>query len=114
MIDGKSHAEVAAIFKRVKTFISYDTYTAYSSFAVLCGAASVVIPDHGVDKYAWYPDPADRYGVAYGFEDIEWALETAPRVLDRMLVKEADSLKNVSLFAEDVLQYFENSSSLDM
>ena len=107
LIDGKSHAKVAAILKRVKTFISYDAYTAYSSFAVLCGAASVVIPDTGIDKHAWYPDPADRYGVAYGFEDMEWASETAPRVFDRMMQKESDSLKSVSFFAEDVLQYFE-------
>lgn len=107
LIDGRSHAEVAAIFKRVKTFISYDTYTAYLSFAVLCGAESVVVPDAGVDKNSWFPDPVDRYGMAYGFDDMEWALETAPRVFDRLKEKEATSLESVSHFAEDVLQYFE-------
>lgn len=108
LIDGKSHAEVAAILKRVKTFISYDVYTAYSSFAVLCGAESVVIPDSGVDKHAWFPDPADRYGVAYGFDDMHWALETAPLVIGRMKAKEAISMENVAHFAKDVLQYFDN------
>jgi len=107
LIDGKSHAEAAAILKRVKTFISYDTYTAYSSFAVLCGAESVVVPDAGMDKHAWFPNPADRFGVAYGFDDMEWARETASGVFDRMKEKEASSLENVAHFAEDALLYFE-------
>jgi hypothetical protein len=108
LIDGKSHAEVAAIFKRVKRFISYDAYTAYSSFAVLCGAESVVVPDVGVDKEYWYPDVADRYGVAYGFDDSEWAHSTSDRVLLRMKEKESRSKENVRLFAEHVMGYFDN------
>lgn len=106
LIDGKQHAEVAAIFKRVKTFVSYDPHTAYSSFAVLCGAESVVIPDSGVSKEEWYSDPADRYGVAYGCDDLDWARQTASRVFSRMKEKEAQSLESVRRFAEDVLRYF--------
>jgi hypothetical protein len=37
----------------VETFISYDTYTAYSLFAVLCECESVVIPDEGVSEEAY-------------------------------------------------------------
>lgn len=76
LIDGLAHEEVAKIFKRVETFISYDTYTAYSRFAALCGCDSVVIPDAGVDEAQWYPNPEDRYGVAYGFDQIGRARET--------------------------------------
>lgn len=105
-IDGMSHDRVASIFKRVKTFISYDPYTAYSSFAVLCGAESVVIPDPGVDKASWFPNSEDRLGVAYGFEDIAWARATASGVLGRMQAQEIATVSNVKRFAEDVLQYF--------
>jgi hypothetical protein len=107
LIDGKSHAEVAAIFKRVNRFISYDPHTAYSWFAVLCGAESVVVPDSGVPKHGWYPDPADRYGVAYGFDDLDWAKQTAPEVLARLKAKEAQSIESVKRFAEDALQFFD-------
>lgn len=108
LIDGKSHAEVSKIFKRVKRFISYDAYTAYSSFAVLCGAESVVIPDPGGDKTQWYPDPADRYGVAYGFDDFEEARVTADKVLPRMKDKERRSLENVQRFADEIHEFFRN------
>lgn len=43
-IDGKTHKEVSEIFKRVKTFISYDSETFFSALAVISGAESVVIP----------------------------------------------------------------------
>lgn len=107
LIDGKSHAEIAAIFKRVKRFVSYDAHTAYSSFAGLCGAESVVVPDDGVDKEHWYPDEADRYGVAYGFDDLSWARSTADKLLIRMKTKEAQSKESVRQFASDVLAYFD-------
>jgi hypothetical protein len=108
LIDGKSHTEVADIFKRVKRFISYDPYTAYSSFAVLCGAESVVVPDSGLTKEGWYSDPADRFGVAYGFDDLDWARDTAPEVLARLKAKETRSIESVKNFVEDALLFFEN------
>src|SRR5690606_7573161 len=89
VIDGKSHEEVAQILNKVSVFVSYDTYTAYSLFAVLCGCDSVVIPDPGVDEASWYPNPTDRDGIAYGFENIEAARASAPRVLPRILAEHA-------------------------
>lgn len=106
LIDGKSHAEVARIFKNVKTFISYDTYTAYSIFAVLCGCDSVVIPDEGVSQEVWYPNPEDRYGIAYGLENITQARMTSSLVLGRVVNEEAKSIKNVMSFIDEVENYF--------
>lgn len=83
-IDGLPHQEVAAVLKRVETFISYDPYTAYSRFAALCGCDSVVIPEEGVAEAQWYPNPVDRYGVAYGFDQIESARETRPLLLQKV------------------------------
>lgn len=73
LIDGRSHQEVSEIFKSVETFISYDTRSAYSTFAVLCGCNSVLIPDEGVDIEEWLPSLKDRAGLAYGFEMIDIA-----------------------------------------
>lgn len=84
LIDGLPHEEVAAVLKRVEAFISYDTYTAYSRFAALCGCDSVVIPDEGVSEAQWYPNPADRFGVAYGFEQIGEARKTRPMLLSKI------------------------------
>lgn len=102
LIDGKSHAEVSRIFKKVKTFISYDTYTAYSFFAVLCGCESIVIPDEGVSEESWYPNPRDRYGLAYGFENLEKAKETSHLIFDHVISEENKSTDCVKKFIETI------------
>lgn len=110
VIDGKSHGEVSKIFKKVKTFISYDAYTAYSAFAAICGADSVVIPEPGVDKYEWHPEDEARYGVAYGLDDISDARATAELLRDRFLNKEADNLYLASCFAKEASSFFGENS----
>lgn len=109
LIDGKSHAEIACIFKNVKQFISYDTYTAYSIFAVLCGCQSVVIPDEGVSIDEWYPNKSDRYGIAYGFQNIDEANKTAFHVKEHVQMEEGKVKDNVASFAEEAVCYFSDS-----
>jgi len=106
LIDGKSHENVAEIFKKVETFVSYDTYTAYSIFAVLCGAKSIVIPDKGVPETEWYPLKSDRYGISYGFDDIEWADSTKHLVKEHIEREESNNKVNVKRFINEVNQYF--------
>ncbi len=107
-IDGLSHSETAKVLKSVKTFISYDSYTAYSIFAALCGAASIVVPDSGVDIDEWYPNTEDRNGIAYGFSDEEAkrAHETAPLILERIHREENAALQQVKNFVIEVNEFF--------
>ena len=105
LIDDEPHIVVASLFKRVKTFISYDPHTAYSSFAVLCGAESVVIPDENISEEQWYPENM-RYGVAYGFKDLPWARKTTHLLLDEIKRQEQTSIDNVRSFAVEVLNHF--------
>lgn len=107
LIDGKSHKEIAAIFKRVKQFISYDVYTAYSGFAVLCGCESVVIPDVGVTEKEWLPDPLDRYGISYGFENLERSKLTKSFLVERFKREQEKNLANASSFIDEASKYFE-------
>jgi hypothetical protein len=106
LIDGKSHAEIADIFKRVKTFISYDAYTAFSRLAVLCGCESVVIPDEGVGEEEWRPDPSSRYGIAYGFENLEKARQTAPMLKEIVEREQSESVTHVARFMEEANTFF--------
>jgi len=107
LIDGKSNSEIASIFKRVKTFISYDTYTAYSKFAVLCGCKSIVVPDQGVTKEQWRPNPADRYGLAYGFSNVEAESETAHLMKEHILSEERKSIENVKNAVIEINDFFD-------
>lgn len=107
-IDGMSHEEVASILKRSKRFISYDDYTAYSIFAVLCGCESIVVPGVGVKKEEWYPNKSDRYGIAYGTDQVEldWAMRTREKVLEHVRSEHDRSLKCVSDFLIESSEYF--------
>ncbi len=84
VIDELSHAQVAKIFNEVEYFISYDTETLYSVYAAMCGCKSIVVPEHGVTKEQWRPEERYRYGIAYGFDDIEYAIETKELLLERL------------------------------
>jgi len=76
LIDEKPHEEVSAIFKSVERFISYDTRTSYLKLAALCGCDAIVVPEEGVTEEQWKPDPAWRYGIAYGYDRLDWARST--------------------------------------
>jgi len=82
-VDGMSHAETGEIFRRVKTFISYDDRTLYSYLAALAGADSIVIPTPGVSEDDWQTSVELRGGVAYGFDRLEFARSTKHEVRAR-------------------------------
>jgi len=107
LIDRLSHERVSKIFKRVKTFVSYDSYTAYSRLASLCGAESIVIPDEGVSEEQWYPNPEDRLGVAYGFENIERAQKTSALLLAKIEKEQNESAHSVGVFIDACEEFFE-------
>ncbi|MFQ1656708.1 hypothetical protein [Aeromonas veronii] len=109
-LDGLSHKQISDIFKNSKTFISYDDYTAYSYFAVLCGCDSVVVPQEGVSKEQWHPNQADRYGLAYGFSERELNLakQTKSKVLEYILGEHQRSFDNVNKFVEETKNFFQN------
>jgi len=106
LIDDLPHEEVAKIFKKVKQFISYDTKTAYSYFAAICGCESIVIPDNGISEEAWIPDVNSRVGLAYGFENIEKARTTAHLTETFLKSEENSSNGRVKCFIDEVKLFF--------
>lgn len=108
IIDNLPHVEVARLFQKSKRFISFDTYTAYSRFAALCGCESIVVPEKGVNKLDWYIDEKDRYGIAYGFEEEEqqWMHDTQKFVKDRIQVEKTAVRESVVSFVKDTQKRF--------
>jgi hypothetical protein len=105
LIDGKSNQEIANIFRRVETFISYDPASLYSNLAVLCGCQSVVMPVEGVDESKWQPSYLS-HGVAYGFENLPKANISAPLLRDALIESQVGSTELVKIFAKEVDDYF--------
>lgn len=106
LIDGMSHVQIAEIFKRVKTFISYDTKTAFSVFAAMCGADSIVIPDPGVSIESWEPQESYRYGLSYGLDNLEWARSTRPLMIAAIKDDFAKTDERIHSFVSEVNEYF--------
>jgi hypothetical protein len=108
VIDDMPHADIALLFQKAEKLISFDTYTAYSRFAALCGCDSIVVPEKGVDKLDWYIDEKDRYGIAYGFEEQEqkWMQDTRRFVNDRIQEEKAAVRRSVLSFIKDTQERF--------
>lgn len=105
-IDGKSHEEIAKIFKSVNVFYSYDPYTAFSTFAVLCGCDSVVIPDDNISIDEWIPDKALRAGIAYGINSIEDARKQRSSLINRVELEIKKNSENIQKFTMESSEYF--------
>lgn len=101
-----SHAQIAEVFKRVKTFICYDTRTMFSDLAVLCGCESVVVPEEGVSEEQWRPEPESRSGIAYGFDKLPQARATAHLLRDFLIAKQDKSKVAVQHMLEETDAFF--------
>ena len=100
LIDNLSHEQAADVFNHAKYCISYDTQTALSKYAALCGCISIVVPEHDVSKEKWKPNIEDRYGVAYGFDDTQWAEDSADKILENFQSQKVRTLKQLDHFIE--------------
>lgn len=89
-IDDLPHEEKADIFNRCTYFYTYDPYTLYSRYAAICGCIPVVIPPPGLSKEEWVPRVGDRYGLAYGMEEVPWAIATRDLLLERIARERAE------------------------
>lgn len=107
LTDNLSHGEISKIFRQVKAFISYDTYTAYSRLAALSGCDSIVVPDNGVTEEQWYPNPSDRYGVAYGFDQVEKARNTKDLLYQKIIAEHDQSASATFSFIEACNNFFD-------
>lgn len=107
-IDGLNHEEIANIFNRASVFYSYDEMTMYSQFAALCGCVSVVIPESYKCREDWVAKhPISRYGIAYGLDDIDHAIQTQHKVREFFKRQEEISIQEIHQFVKKTILFFE-------
>lgn len=112
LIDEMGHEQVSKILKRVRLFISYDDYTAYSKFALMCGCDSVVVPSEGVSEEQWCTEESARWGIAYGMDRLSWARGTAHLQLSRIEQLMKESEETVRRFALEAMEYFQTERDM--
>jgi hypothetical protein len=97
---------LSELFNKTERFYCYDNYTFLYTQAAMCGCLSIVIPDGVKTKEEWLEgSPFNKYGVAYGEDDIPRALETLP-----LLFKEIENQKNKMI--EQTIKFANNCNNL--
>jgi hypothetical protein len=110
VIDNLSHLKIASIFNECEYCISYDMHTMYSIYASLCGCKSIIVPEPGVSKEEWQPNLVMRFGLAYGKDDLDWALDTRLGMLENIKKIENENVHSVQCFSAKCKTYFSGRS----
>ena len=80
-------------------FISFDSCSFIAVQAALCGCLTIIVPDHGFSKEEWIENHKFlKYGIAYGYEDIQHAIETKDLIRPYLKELEENALKTVHDF----------------
>ncbi len=108
IIDNLSEEEKVKYFNSCEYCISYDTQTAYSQIAALCGCVSVVIPEEGKTRADYRESEEIGYGVAFGMseQEIAYAKETAPLVELYYKKLNEENNRDTKNFIQECEKYF--------
>jgi hypothetical protein len=95
------------IFNRSKRFYSYDTETYLNILASLCGCESIVVPYKNLKKSDLLEkQPAFKYGVAYGLDDLKYANETNHKLKEYLFNLEKNQIEETKLAFDKIFNYF--------
>ena len=108
IIDDMSEKRKVEIFNECEKCISYDTQTAYSGIAAMCGCLSIVVPEKGKQRSDYLSYGEIGYGRAYGFdkEEIEFAKQTSHLVEENYRNSNKKGKESVNKFIKLCEEYF--------
>jgi len=87
---------LSKIYNTISLFISFDPHTYHSTMAALCGCTSVVIPSKEISNEEFYN--VQKYGVAYGFENIDFAKLTYSKMINNLKQMEQNTFTQCTKF----------------
>lgn len=106
VVDGYSHHELASAFNECRVCYFYDPYTTYAAYAAACGCIPVIVPMPGVSKKEWVPEEDGSYGLAYGDDDIQYAIETRDLMLNKLHAITLHNRESAKNFVTVVKKHF--------
>jgi hypothetical protein len=77
--------------------------------AALCGCQSVVIPSQDLSSEEFYN--VQKYGIAYGLENIDFAKLTYSKMIDDLKMMEQNTFTQCAKFVELVQNHFIHKSN---
>jgi len=100
VVDYLSEKEKVKVFNQCEYCVSYDTQTAYSKIAALCGCISVIVPEEGKAKTDYRGAGDSIIGRAWGFstDEIEYAKKTRHLIREQYHATNARSMEETKEF----------------
>jgi hypothetical protein len=95
---------LSKIYNTISLFISFDPHSYHSTMAALCGCTSVVIPSKEISSEEFYN--VTKYGVAYGFENIDFAKLTYSKMIDDLKQMEQNTFTQCANFVKIIQNHF--------
>jgi hypothetical protein len=110
---GHTQSQCIDFFNKYKVFISYDPLTFLSIISALCGCISIIYKIDGLNKKEWLNTSVvaeylqysgeELYGIAYGANDIQHAIDTLHLVKQQWNnIQKYTQEKTVLPFIEDM------------
>jgi hypothetical protein len=96
--------DLSKIYNTITLFISFDPHTYHSTMAALCGCTSIVIPSKEISNEEFYN--IQKYGVAYGFENIDFAKLTYSKMIDDLKQMEQNTFTQCANFVKLIQNHF--------
>jgi hypothetical protein len=102
-----THDEMISSFNNKCLFLSFDPFTFTSIIASLCGCNSVISKIPNLTKEEWQnSDPFNKYGIAYGMDDIEESIKTRDKLEEHIYSMYLENDANVDKFIESIKEFF--------
>lgn len=104
---------LAKVFNSKEYFICYSHRSFIAAIAALCGCTVIVIPYDDTSKEFWKENfPTFKYGIAYGENDIQWALDTKHLVKENLQKIQSQGIEDIKSFINDCYTWLENKYNL--
>jgi len=104
---------LAEVFNSREYFICYSHRSFIAALAALCGCTVIVIPYDDTSKEYWKENfPTFKYGISYGIDDTQWALDTHHLVKDNLQNIQAQGVEDIKSFINDCYTWLETKYNL--
>jgi len=103
------------LFNKKQLFLSFDPFTFTLIIASLCGCNSVVAKIPNLSKEEWQnSDTFNKYGIAYGMDDIEEATKTRHKLEEHIYNMYLENDANIDKFIGSIKEFFNFSDHLGL
>lgn len=103
---------LAEMFNKHEIFFTYNTQTFISVLAALCGCISIILPHPNTSKEKIFNFPQNKYGIGYGFDDINHSIDTLHLVKENVESCLSDNRKHLKQFTLDCYDWLQNKYNL--